>query len=184
MDARGVASVEAGLGAGPLDRVPLGGRIVGGGHRGAEASIVRGAPEFHQGSGAMKKLTRLSSEDEQRRTINALVQRVQELEAVQAMLLSLLVELGAVDADEIETKVRSAVDPVRSIVPQSGVAKREFVRAEGDAGGPYRELVVERVSRVVVCDACGDGMASDRALYDDFGGCVCEDCFSASRLRG
>ncbi len=133
---------------------------------------------------AMKKLTRLSSEDEQRRTINALVQRVQELEAIQSMLLSLLVELGALDADEIAAKVGEAVRPVRSVAPVAADSRREFVRSDDSAGGPYREVLIERVSRVVVCDACGDGIVADRVLYDDFGGCVCEDCFNAARLRG
>ena len=99
----------------------------------------------------MKKLTRLSSEDEQRRTINALVQRVQELEAVQSMLLSLLVELGALEAEEIAAKVGAAVRPVRSIVPASADPKREFVRAGGGGGGPYRVALLGGVPRVVVC---------------------------------
>jgi hypothetical protein len=132
----------------------------------------------------MKKLTRLSSDDEQRRTINALVQKVQELEAVQAMLLSMLVELDAIDEEELSARVSAALAPVRAVPGVAGPSSvpRDPVPAEGDRGGPYRGALVDLLPKVVVCDSCGEAMAADRTLYDDFGGCVCEDCFNAARL--
>lgn len=132
----------------------------------------------------MKKLTRLSSDDEQRRTINALVQKVQELEAVQSMLVAMLVELGALEEEEMSAKLSAALAPVRIVlgaVPPSS-APREASPADGDRGGPYRAALVDLTPKVVVCDSCGEAMAADRTLYDDFGGCVCEDCFNAARL--
>jgi hypothetical protein len=133
---------------------------------------------------AIKKLSRLSSDDEQRRVINALTQKVAELEAVQAMLLSLLVELGAIDEDELYAKVNQTLAPVRrgafgTVGPPPVV--REAVPMEG-RGGPYRAPMTEFIPKVVVCDSCGETIAAEQSLYDDFGGCVCEDCFNAARL--
>lgn len=132
----------------------------------------------------MKKLTRLSSDDDQRRTINALVQRVHELEAVQTLLLQLLRELEVIEDDELTARIAEAVAPTRAVpgVNVGSVVPREGVPAGDQRGGPYREAMVDLSPRVVVCDSCGEAMASDRALYDDFGGCVCEDCFNAARL--
>lgn len=132
---------------------------------------------------AMKKLSKLSSDDEQRRVINALTQKVAELEAVQAMLLSMLVELGALEEDELHAKVNQALAPVRGVlgtVSPPPVA-REAVPMDG-RGGPYRAPLIELAPKVVVCDSCGETIAADRTLYDDFGGCVCDDCFNAARL--
>jgi hypothetical protein len=160
---------------GLLDRIPhlLGRRTL---HR-RHAIIVNPAVE------SMKKLTRLSSDDEQRRTINALVQKVQELEAVQSMLVAMLVELGALEEDEMSAKLNAALAPVRLVLggaPSS--SPREAVPVDGDRGGPYRAALVDLVPKVVVCDSCGETMAADRTLYDDFGGCICDDCFNAARL--
>ena len=133
---------------------------------------------------AMKKLSKLSSDDEQRRTINALAQKVAELEAVQSMLVSLLVELGGLDEDEMTAKINAALAPVRGVIGGVGPTPlpREAVPLDGGRGGPYRAPMIELAPKVVVCDSCGETMAADRTLYDDFGGCVCEDCFNAARL--
>lgn len=133
---------------------------------------------------AMKKLSKLSSDDEQRRTINALAQKVAELEAVQSMLVSLLVELGGLDEDEMSAKINAALAPVRGVLSGVGPTPvpREAPPPDGGRGGPYRGSMIELAPKVVVCDSCGETMAADRTLYDDFGGCVCEDCFNAARL--
>jgi hypothetical protein len=132
----------------------------------------------------MKKLTRLSSDDDQRRTINALVQRVHELEAVQTMLLQILRELEIIEEDQLAARIADAIAPVRAVpgVNSASVLPREGVPSSEQRGGPYREALIDLSPRVVVCDSCGEAMASDRALFDDFGGCVCEDCFNAARL--
>ena len=132
----------------------------------------------------MKKLSRLSSEDDQRRTINALVQRVQELEAVQTLLLQLVRELDVMDEDQLLTRVAEAIAPTRAVpgVTHSSVLPREGLPSGDQRGGPYREALIDLSPKVMVCDSCGESMASDRALFDDFGGCVCEDCFNAARL--
>jgi hypothetical protein len=132
----------------------------------------------------MKKLTRLSSDDEQRRTINALVQKVQELEAVQSMLVSMLVELGALEQEEMSAKMHAALAPVRIVpgVSAPSSAPRDASPSDGERGGPYRRTLVDLAPKLVVCDSCGETMAADQTLYDDFGGCVCEDCFNAARL--
>ena len=100
------------------------------------------------------------------------------------MLVSMLVELGALEEEEMAAKVSAALAPVRGVLGTSApsATAREAVPFEGGSGGPYRASLVELVPKVVVCDSCGETMAADRTLYDDFGGCVCEDCFNAARL--
>ncbi len=133
---------------------------------------------------AMKKLSKLSSDDEQRRTINALAQKVAELEAVQSMLVSMLVELGALDEDEMRAKLNEALAPVRGVLGTMTppTVAREASPMDAGRGGPYRASLVDLAPRLVICDSCGETMVADHTLYDDFGGCVCEDCFNAARL--
>lgn len=103
---------------------------------------------------------------------------------MQELLVALLVELGAVDADELAVRIANVLAPVRAVpgVRTQSSAPREVVPSEGGRGAPYREYAVDLAARVIPCDSCGEPMAAEQTLYDDSGGNVCEDCFNAARL--